>query len=175
MYRGSGFLLQHAYTVHREVIDELVAPRFSALWEQEFGASDNDLKLVPIILEVIDAVRGAYRPFAPPAESRQASNTLVTKVILGTFGCLPACDRYFINGFKTAGFRYSSPNTKFIEQVLHFCIDNLPELREEQGRIERIGGIRYPLMKLADMYFWQIGFGLKPSAINIGGDGVSAS
>jgi hypothetical protein len=38
MYRGSGFLLQHAYTVHLGVIDQLVAPRFSVLWGQEFGS-----------------------------------------------------------------------------------------------------------------------------------------
>ncbi len=158
MYRGSSFLLQYSYTVHRGVVDQLVSPQFSALWKQEFGAGDNDTKLVPIILEVIDAVREAYRPFAPAAESRQASDTLVTKVILGTLGCLPACDRYFIGGFKSARFRYSYLNAKFVERVLRFCRDNLRDLRKEQTRIERTGGIHYPLMKLVDMYFWQIGY-----------------
>jgi len=158
MYRGSSFLLQHAYTVHLGVIDQLMAPRFSVLWEQEFGAGNDDVNLVPIVLETIDAVREAYRPFAPSAESRQASDTLVTKIILGTFGCLPACDRFFIDGFKSANFRYSYLNAKFLERILAFCRDNLRELRGEQESIERIGGMRYPLMKLIDMYFWQIGF-----------------
>jgi hypothetical protein len=174
MYRGSSFLLQHAYTVHLGVIDQLVAPQFSVLWGQEFGTGDNDLKLVPIIFEAIDAVREAYRPFTPSAESRQASDTLVTKIILGTFGCLPACDRYFIDGFKNASFRYSYLNAKFVERVLQFCRDNLRELREEQGRIEHIGGMRYPLMKLVDMYFWQIGFELETGTINAGAAPPSA-
>jgi hypothetical protein len=160
MYRGSGFLLQHAYTVHLGVIDQLVAPRFSVLWDQEFGSSEDDSKIVPIILEAINAVREAYRPFAPQAEYRQASDTLVTKIILGTFGCLPACDRYFINGFKSNGFRYSYLNSSFIERVLHFCSDNLRELREEQSWIEGASRMRYPLMKIVDMYFWQTGFEL---------------
>ena len=60
------------------------------------------------------------RPFAPQAESRQASDTLVTKVILGTFGCLPACDRYFIDGWKSEGFKYSYLNSKFVDRVLIF-------------------------------------------------------
>ena len=158
MYRGSSFLLQHAYTVHFGVIDKLFAPPVSALWEREFGASDNDVELVPIILESIVAVREAYRPFAPAAESRQASDTLVTKILLGTLGCLPACDRYFIDGFKSAGLSYSYLNANFVERVLHFCRSNFREFREEQERIERIGGVRYPLMKLVDMYFWQTGF-----------------
>jgi hypothetical protein len=55
------FLLQHAYTVHLGIIDQLIAPRFSVLWDQEFGSSDDDSKLMPIILEAIDAVREAYR------------------------------------------------------------------------------------------------------------------
>jgi len=109
-------------------------------------------------LEAIDAVREAYRAFAPQAEARQASDTLVTKVLLGTFGCLPACDRFFIYGFKASGSKYSYVNSKFIERILSFCHRNLGELQAEQQMIERAGGIRYPLMKIADMHFWQIGF-----------------
>ncbi len=173
MYRGSSFLLQHTYTAHRGVIDQIVAPRFSVLWEQEFGAGENDTKLVPIIFEAIAAVREAYRPFAPATEARQASDTLVTKVILGIFGALPACDRYFSDGFKFKidGLRYSL-NTKCVERVLQFCRDNLRELREEQKRIERSSGKHYPLMKLLDMYFWQIGYERRIVNANASADGA---
>ncbi len=110
--------------------------------------------------ESIKAIREAYRPFAHPSEERQASDTLVTKVLLGTFGCLPACDRYFIDGFKNAGFKYSYLNPAFIERLLIFCSDNLTDLQMEQNAIEKTSGFRYPLMKLVDMYFWQIGYEL---------------
>jgi hypothetical protein len=119
---------------------------------------------VPLILEACAAVREAYRPFAPPSESRQASDTLVTKVILGTFGCLPACDRFFINGFKDAGFQFSYVNANFIQRVLQFTRDNFRELREEQARIDGMARMRYPLMKLVDMYFWEVGFERSASA-----------
>jgi hypothetical protein len=158
MYRGSSFLLQYAYTIHRGVVDLLVERRFSKLWKREFGAADKDTELVPIILEAFDAVRNVYGAFATRAEAGEASDTLVTKVMLGTFGCLPACDRYFIDGFKTADFPYSYVNRSFVQRVLHFCQANLGELRDEQARIERISGTYYPLMKLVDMYFWEIGF-----------------
>jgi hypothetical protein len=157
MYRGSSFLLQHTYKVHLAVIDQLVAPQFSVLWEQEFGAKDDDSQLVPTILELIHAIREAYRPFASSTAS-EASDTLVTKIILGTLGTLPACDRYFIEGFKGAGLKYSYLNERFIKRVLQFCRENLHDLRGEQTRIERTCGISYPLMKLLDMYFWQIGY-----------------
>ena len=47
---------------------------------------------------------------------------------------------------------------EFVERILHFCRENLRGLREEQGNLEHIGGMRYPLMKLVDMYFWQLGY-----------------
>jgi hypothetical protein len=158
MYRGSSFLLQHAYTIHRGVIAQLTTPRFSALWEQEFGTGHDDENLVPLILEAIKAIREAYRPFAPQTDSSQPTDTLVTKIILGTLGCLPACDRYFIGGFKSTDMSYSHLNEKFVNRALQFCRENHRELREEQERIERASGMRYPFMKLVDMYFWQIGF-----------------
>ena len=56
MYRGSSFLLQYTYTAHLGVVDQLLSARFSVLWEEECGAG-SDLRLVPVILEVISAVR----------------------------------------------------------------------------------------------------------------------
>ena len=85
MYRGSSFLLQRAYTVHLGVVDCLATPRFAPLWVKDVGAETGDTALVPIILAAVDAIRDAYRPFG------ELTDTLVTKVILGTFGCLPAC------------------------------------------------------------------------------------
>jgi hypothetical protein len=158
MYRGSSFLLQRAYTVHLGVVEAITEAPFAVLWEQEFGAGANDTELLPVVLKAADAVRKAYKPFAPTTDSRQPSDMLVTKVVLGTLGCLPACDRYFIAGFKSAGFSYSSLNPKSASRILQFCHENLAVLRVEQARIEKAGGIRYPLMKLVDMYFWQIGY-----------------
>jgi hypothetical protein len=158
MYRGSSFLLQHAYTVHRGVIDLIAEERFDALWETDIGSSAADVRFLPEVRDLIAEIRTAYRPFAPATGSTQPTDTLITKVVLGTFGCLPACDRYFIDGFKSEGFEYSSLNDKFVGRILRYCQNHLPELQEEQAGIEQRSGIRYPLMKLVDMYFWQIGY-----------------
>jgi hypothetical protein len=48
--------------------------------------------------------------------------------------------------------------------VLGFCRDHRAEFQHEQARIERDSGIRYPLMKLVDMYFWEIGYELEGGA-----------
>jgi hypothetical protein len=159
MYRGSSFLLQHAYTVHRGVIELLAEDRFKLLWELEYGKDylDNK-KLRPLIIEAIQSIKDAYKSFVPNAGSQQPTDTLVTKIILGTFGCLPACDRYFIDGLKICGIPFSSLNQPFIERISKFCSDNYDELFEVQKEIQEISGNYYPMMKLVDMYFWQIGF-----------------
>ncbi len=152
MYRGSSFLLQHSYAVHLDVVDSLAAPQYFPLWRSDLGSRTEDISLVPLILESATAIRKAYQRFHEPTD------TLVTKVMLGTIACLPACDRYFINGFKLAGLPYSSVNAKFVKRVLEFCNDNLVDLQSEQRRIESATGICYPLMKMVDIYFWQIGY-----------------
>jgi len=91
MYRGSSFLLQHAYTVHRGVIDLIAERRFTELWDADVGANKADVKFVPVIIDLIEGVREAYKPFAPATASAQPTDTLITKVVLGTvrmFACL---------------------------------------------------------------------------------------
>lgn len=141
MYRGSSFLLQRAYTVHRGVIDLIAEKRFDDLWDADFGARETD-QFIPRVHELIKAVRQAYKAFAPATGSTQPTDTLVTKVILGTFGCLPACDRYFIDGFKREGFKYSYLNLNLVERILGFCRDHLSEFQQEQASIEQRGGVR---------------------------------
>lgn len=156
MYRGSSFLLRHAYTVHVPVIDLLTDAHFSPLWVNEFGAVSEDRSLIPVVLEAFYAIREVYQPFQRNQESGQATDTLVTKVILGTLGCLPACDDYFRKGFKSR-YQYSYVNRPFIERILEFTVENLTDIRAEQERIKNASGIYYPLMKLVDMYFFQLG------------------
>jgi hypothetical protein len=158
MYRGSGFLLQHAYTIHLDVVRLLASSTFDPLWKTEFGADQDDSGLAPAVLTAASAVRNSYHPFASSAEAGDATDTLVTKILLGTLGCLPACDRFFIDGFKAAGLSYSRLNSNFINRLLEFTHANLTALRTEQSRIESHTGVRYPLMKLVDMYFWQLGY-----------------
>lgn len=161
MYRGSSFLIEYDYTIHREVIVALTAQQFVPLWRAEFGSRQDDEALLPVIDSAIDTIQKIYRPFALAVDSGEPTDTLVTKVLLGTFGCLPACDTYFIAGFKHSGFQYSYLNPAFVRRVFGVCRKTLSVLRAEQSRIKSLGGIHYPLMKLLDMHFWQTGYDLE--------------
>jgi hypothetical protein len=90
------------------------------------GLKQRTVSSCPFILDAAKSVNHAYSQFG------EATETLVTKALLGTFGCLPACDQYFIAGFRGAGLGYSYLNTKFVEKVLAFSCQHLTEFRREQ-------------------------------------------
>src|SRR5690349_17953112 len=48
-----------------------------------------------------------------------------------------------------------SINLPHVAQATH---PNLSALREEQSRIRSRTRVYYPIMKLVDMYFWQVGY-----------------
>jgi hypothetical protein len=152
MYRGSSFLLQHDYVIHENVIERLTSVEFDELWQTEIGDGPSAQEPVEVVLAAVSAVKDAYRPYG------DATDTLATKVLLGTLACVPACDRYFIEGFKLSGRQYSRLNSRFMGRIIEFCTVHKRELRKQQARILENGGMHYPLMKLADMYFWETGF-----------------
>lgn len=160
MYRGSSFLLQYTYTVHRPAIAVLAEERFTPLLDMDCESPTVVRVIVPLICELIGALRQAYKPFVLDAKSTQPTDTLISKIILGTFACLPACDRYFISGFKHEGLQYSGLNSGFVTEIHEYCRAHLKDLQREQSRLQSRGELRYPLMKLVDTCFWQTGYEL---------------
>lgn len=154
MYRGSSFLLQRDYFIHCDAVKELLKPEYDPLWSATFDDDTNDETTANLICSLSDALRKTYQSIGTPTD------TLITKILLGTVGCTPACDRYFILGFRHRGLRYSQFNTKFLCQVFHFCRDHINALNNVQSSISKRGDICYPVMKLIDMYFWEIGLSL---------------
>ena len=89
MLRNS-FLMQKDYKIHADVVRLIYQPEWDDLWDlspeklsQEYYA-DRIMKLSESITEAYVA-SGAGIP----------TETLLTKILLGTVGCVPAYDRYF--------------------------------------------------------------------------------
>jgi len=139
----------------------LLAPDFGALWDLRFGEVARDSAAADLIVQLSEVLRRTYREEITTVDGTSrdfvASDTLITKVILGTVGCTPACDIYFIDGFRHEGLSYSRFGKRFLYEVFQFCREHQDAFREAQSLITQKSGIRYPMMKLVDMYFWEIG------------------
>ena len=168
MYRSSSFLSKRAYTVHKPVMSVLGSCQFSALWQRDIGAQEEDIELAGTIMELVKEVDAAYRKVdvqhirltgMPP---QKKMDTVVTKVLLSTVACLPARDTFFEKGLKhERSYLYGGLNRNFVKNSLKFCINHRPKLAQLQREVVDVGGRPHPLMKLVDMHFWQTGWNLK--------------
>lgn len=162
MYRGSSFLLQKDYKVHIPVVKELLSKEYDALAGIEcieFRKESNQQ-----LLREINSFLGQYydkirREVKGQELKNQLSFTLITKILMGTLGCVPAYDRYFIAGIKKQKVTTGNYNLKSIMKLVDFYEKNSVRLEPVREKME-VDGMPYPQMKMLDMGFWQIGFEL---------------
>lgn len=156
MYRGSGFLLQKDYKIHETTVVEILKPKYlplSAIVPQEMNTEEN----IDLLFELISFIKDDYKlKGMVNGFEANVTDTLVTKILLGTLGCIPAYDRFFILGLKSNGLPFSYLNKKNFKQFLEWCICNEDEILKIQSKLSS-DGIKYPFMKVADMCFWGCG------------------
>lgn len=159
MYRGSAALLQKSYKIHLGAIT--IIRGFYHLRCSELHEVSKDMK--SDILTLNKQLANHYNSFTyfdnkNVLKSRKPTDTLISKIILGTLGCCPAFDRYFNDGVKRHNFRFTSFNDKSFNEIFNFVNDYKPELSELQRELKLLEGSYHPIMKLLDIYFWHEGF-----------------
>lgn len=158
MYRGSSFLLWKDYLIHKEIVAHLLTLK-ELQGLNPASASENDIEEV---LDLIGWIKSWYPKNIQAVNGKcqlvKVTDTLATKIILGTIGCIPAYDRYFIDGIRKTGLHYSGIKTKNFKSLLRYYKENEDQFSYAAREILNKSGIAYPPMKLLDMYFWEIGF-----------------
>lgn len=139
MYRGSSFLLQKDYKVHIPVVKELLKNKYDALAGIDcIGLKDDSNQK---LLQDINSFLGQYydkirREVKEQKLKNQLSVTLITKILMGTLGCVPAYDRYFIAGIKNQKVATGNYNIRSIMKLVKFYeknADRLEPIREKNG------------------------------------------
>ena len=160
MYRGSSFLLQKDYRVHIPIVEELLDKDYDLLMGincSELKKDTNKKKLIKLneyICGYYDSIR---RKVKEKNLKNDVSYTLITKILMGTMGCVPAYDRYFIAGIKNRKVAIGKYNMKSVLQLVDFYERNESRLESVRENM-RVYDLPYPQMKMIDMGFWQIGF-----------------
>ncbi len=103
MYRRSSFLTHKYYRIHIPVVMELLDARYDC----PFGLEYKDLKRSEIQQELARLTtfmeqyyEGVSNSCKGTVKSR-ISDTLITKTLIGTLGCVPAYDKYFTEGIRS--------------------------------------------------------------------------
>lgn len=159
MYRGSSFLLQKDHTVHTPIVKELLKPQYDSL----SGLLCSDLKdkhTQEALANLWDFMYGYYsdiRKSVHPEAKSGISDTLLTKILLGTLACTPAYDTYFSAGVKDKHVTTGTYNTKSLLRLVEFYEDNAETLENLRQKLN-VESLPYPQMKLLDLGFWIIGY-----------------
>lgn len=156
MYRGSAFLLQRDYKIHTHAVRVLLREEYDTLLRINFDSRRQTEGTLPALFALGGTLRSAYADCACVKPSK-VTDTLVTKVLLGTCGCTPAYDRYFVRGLQENDLSSSRFNSDSFAAVCRFYRDHAAEFKRVGNRIAD-EATRYPAMKLVDMYFWQVGY-----------------
>ena len=106
--------------------------------------------------EVSNRIKEAYAKELPSKECvvNNATETLITKILLGTLGCVPAYDRYYVEAVKKYNVSSGQYNSASVRNVAQYYLNNEKKLEKLRNEISK-NGTEYPPMKLMDMCFWQ--------------------
>jgi hypothetical protein len=152
MFRGKAELLSHSVKCFEPTIDAIVeAPQ--EIWSLDVDAYADG---VDVILDMRNVLRGAL----PGGRS----DTLVSKVMLGVFGCVPAFDRYFKDGVRKHGLRARTFDAKSLVELGSFFEKHADAI--EANRVATLDFVTgeptdrtYTRAKVLDMIFFMEGYG----------------
>lgn len=109
------------------------------------------------ILKLKDDLEEIYRPFKNSEKKTEMSSTLISKIMLGTLGCVPAYDTLFDKGLELLGVKPRSFGKDNLVQLINILNENADVFEEYRKRIGKYTGVKYPDMKLLDMVIWRKG------------------
>lgn len=143
MLRGSSVLLQRSVK-HFAPVVEVISQSPDQLWS--IDADDYGDEACNLLFDAGRRIRAAF--------PEGASDILVTKIMLGVFGCVPAFDTYFKKGFGVWTF-----GRKALDRVSRFYAENAEVI--DQHRVPTIDFAtgnpterRYSRAKVIDMIFF---------------------
>lgn len=167
MLRGGAFLLQKDYKIHQYFIDEVVSnAKYYHFFNREILARPTK-DMYQNIDEMIKDIRDTYTNHIEEVNGQKQAvrltDTLVSKILLGVYGNVPAYDRYFVAGIKLFGINTTLSKIS-IEQLINFFYTYENEFIQCH-QYDSLTQIQYVPMKWIDMFFWQVGYMLEEQEI----------
>ena len=153
MFRGSSFLLQKSYKYFIPVVN-YVSELDKIIWDykpSDFLKETERKNVIRIYEDIKDLI----------IEDDNQAKTLVTKIMLGTLGIVPAYDEYFCKTFKAVEptiSKFSVFNEDSLIVLGNFYMKNKNEIDQLSKKIKTkrftddTDFLQYPEAKIIDMY-----------------------
>lgn len=157
MYRASSFLLNNDYKIHHAIVELILEEQYASLFAMSAEQLlDTDTR--NLIFELSYRIKDHYASttISKSLKKNNATDTLVTKILLGTNGCVPAYDRFYKRAVRHYAITSGSFNSNSLKKLAQFYLDNKEVFEVKRMEIAQ-DGFLYPQMKLMDMCFFTAG------------------
>ena len=154
MLRNS-FLMQKDYKVHLPVVKLLLDSRWDELWD----ISPSKLALhqyAEKIVQLCSEIKSAYSEIC----GGTPTETLLSKILLGTLGCVPAYDRYFKHALSATKAATQQCSAKSLTMLGNLYL-KYEEQFESLRKYCSTNDMEYPIAKIIDMCFFEYGLQLE--------------
>ena len=184
MYRSGGIRYKD-YRIYEGIINILLRHDYQAVWQPHYYdgilTGENEITQYTPQIQAARKLYSEIELYINRLKSRNnngderaisATETLITKILLGTTACVPAYDDYFKKGLKsmnmTQSFKTGFPKLlkrcrreQLLQELDNGYQQNGVQIFRQNSIITICIGntnFQFPLMKVIDMYFWGKGF-----------------
>ena len=156
MLRNS-FLMQKDYLFNKGIVEILYKSKYDSLINYDPFKSDNDAEIdliISLVNEIKNYYKGKryYKETIEPKIIQEVTDTLVSKIILGTFGCTVAYDNYVKKGLKSL-HKNQRLNKESINEINNLAREYQTEINISLKKINSL----YTPIKIIDMYLFELG------------------
>ena len=149
MLRNS-FLMQKDYKIHANVVRLIYQPEWDELWELPSDKLAEDY-YAGQIMKLYRAIAETYKE----SGAGEPTDTLLTKILLGTLGCVPAYDNYFKKGLSYTGAATQTISVNSLKALGNLYIEREEEFEKLKGYCSK--RVEYPSAKIIDMCIFEYG------------------
>jgi hypothetical protein len=153
MMRGSSFLKSCDYDVHLNAVKLLRSEELQSMRGREIKLAD-----IPVILNAKIKVEDCYKCLSSVLVGKNVNvtETLSSKIMLATLGCVPAYDRYFRAGLKRAGI-IQSFSIGSLSMIVDAVDKSCSLWKHAADRVSLAVGFEIPMMRVVDMHYFSEG------------------
>ena len=162
MYRGSSFLFNKDYKVHSDAVNEIFKLEYKSLWAVK--CKDYSDSLLAELTSLTGSLRKIYEKKRKSVKGRETvksdiSDILITKILLGTLGCVPAFDEYFKKCARKAfNQKFAARIEENVKSIAKYYDDYNDDFEKLRTAIFNETSIDYPQMRILDMCFCTTGY-----------------
>lgn len=166
MYRGSAFVRNYNYREYIPVIKTILDKKYGDLLDIDmtnYLDKNRGDYYIDLLMNLSGDLRKNFLPLRKqvmPDVKSDISQTLTTKILLVSLGCVPAYDQYFCKGITKEKMAVGIFGERSIRQLAMFYKNNSTELELCRNNLYNLENKqeKYPQAKLLDMLFFGIGY-----------------